>query len=1070
MQAASTTLVDLIKSSDTISAKARVIAEWNHNRYSPIAYKDNSAKPEATYGFDLEMYPFDSLVEAPRPTRGILKARGDQPFPIRSYSDGPAGTRVYTADVDSKYKYWMSPERTDNYYTDVAQTMLRMQNCIPTVIYASPVQSNKIYLCFETGWATPTQMSVEITTNGTTWNQVAFNPNIDSKGRVQLWRQENGDWTGTKNLDHPAPIHGIRVQVLSMNRMYARLSMIEMGLRLERDLSEYLITYNVDHSMSESDFITPLGTISSNVGNVTLSNTDGTFNHENTESLYYGLMDANVLFTIDLGIEASPGVWEYLREGTLHSTTWTGDYEVTVELKDDSKFLQEDFPNRMLMENCTIGKAIWRLLDSVGFTNYQYTRAAADAPSLISYYWTDGDLTIWDTIQELCRTTQTSAYFDEFGVFQIKTRSQAFDKTQSVKWTFEGDSQPGRQPDIIDLSPTTVYEANKVNIGYQKTTLLENNLGEPLLETVWEPGSTEKDETGKIVQTGSDTFVLRATGLRSTMTATQDYFVIAANQTASWPYEGMVNIHGELIRYHGKQYAWYDGAGGRHYDWLYSTEDKLRYDREISSPVYRGYNFFTGAFKIIERGYDYTEAQSHNVGLAGWRNAVFYGDHGGPQWGWNGGVIHVPHLSSLRIQTNNNFNSGQWCCAHRDMGQTMNYFGTRLRFPSNPKAVEQSAGIFFYGDDGNRANMYAVDVTSTARMEVGNRRLTGNEVRVFRRKNGTIGTFHCLGPDPTWNAKGMPMSIVDDQWVDIDVYARNNIIQVWVNGKLSFSFIDPAPLNPSNRMGLYVRGNTVADFEYFYALKDGVRVESKHKGNQDFMDIVDGAYYSNQYYKDVLWDWRNVKKKRGKKTVTVKQKYANRVMDEFGDVVHEVREYDVVFTKAPVLKSMLDFSNTKQVVVDSYVHTPFGAKFRIANAARTTAILNGEDASSGRDQFFDVIGRTVQQQEEKTYTVQNDQAIRARGEIVVDIDSRWIQSEGAARDLGDWIINNWSDSNDEIELSSFANPMLQVGDLVAVNYEPKDMNAATHKYFVTSLSKSWNNGPVTDVGLRRARV
>jgi hypothetical protein len=1063
MQTATTAFANLLSSATAIYSQPRVIAEWNHNRYSPISHADNDSKPEATYGLDLDMYPFESITESPRPTAGVMKGRTDQRLPIRNYSDTPPATRVYTADYESKYKYWMSPDKS-------APNGVFSGAVYPTIIYAAPVWSNKIYACFETGWNRPSGYYVQITTNGVTWTTVATSTGLDSKGRLQLWRQSDGAWTTTPNYDNPVQIRGIRLQILSETRGSSRISLIEMGLRLERDLTPYVTNYQIDNSMSDADFITPMGTISSNGGSVTLSNTDGLFNHDNAASMYYGLMDRNVKFTIDVGFATSPGSYEYIRQATMFSEEWSGTYDVAVGIKDASKFLQEKQPNQMLMENVTIGKAIWRLLDSVGFTDYQYTRSAADAPSLISYYWTDGESTVWDTIQEICRTTQTAAYFDEFGVLQVKTRSAAFDRTQGIKWTLDGAVNGAKLPDIIDISPTSVYEANKVNIGYQKTSLLENNRGEPALETVWEPGGQVRDNNGNIVTSDTETLVLRAGGLRDTMTASQMYFYLAANQTASWPYGGLVNIHGELIKYSGKQYAWYDGAGGRHYDWIYSTEDKLRYDREYSGTYWSQYNFFTGAFQIQERGYDYTEAIAHPVGIGAWGNNAFYGHTGGGQTQWNGGVIHVPHLSSLRLQTNGNFGSNMWYAAHRPVGQVMNYMGTRMRFPYSPKGTVQAGGIFFYGTDGNRADMYCVDVCSTSYIDNNNARLTANEVRLFKRQNGIVTVLPCLGPDPAWNAKGHQMTIVDDQWVDIDIHAGSNYIHVWINGKLTFQIgAQPAPVPQSERMGLYVRGNCVADFEYFYAMKDGTRAEGI-PDNQDFMDIVDGGFYSNQYYKDALWDTRNVQKKRGKKTVTVKQRYTNRYLEEFGAVVHEAREYDVVFNKFPVLKSVPDFSNQKEVAMDQYVHNPFGAKFIIANATRKNAILNGEDVSVNRDQFFDIVGRTVQQQEEQVYTVDNPQAIKARGEISVDIDSRWIQSEGAAKDLGDWIIQNWSDSNDEVTVTVYGNPLLQVGDLVGINYTGLNMTSTSHKYFIIGITNAWDNGPSTDLTLRRARV
>lgn len=1079
MQTATPALSNLLLSSNSIRTRPRVRAEWNHNRYSPIAYKDNSSKPEATYGFDLEMYPFDSIVASPRPTKGLMKARTDQRVPVVSYNDIPPATRVYTVDYDAKYKYWMSPERTDNYFMDAAHTTLRMQNCTPTIIHQNLVQTNKIYVCFENGWAHPNMYTVQVTTNGSTWTTVATNAHVDSKGRVQLYRQADGSWTTTVNYDNPVQLKGVRLSVTGLDRMYARLSLIEMGLRLERDLSAYLTGYGIENSLGDDDFVSPMGIMSSNTASVTLSNLDGTFTDDNPASLYYGLMDANVLFTIDLGIEATPGNWEYIRQATMYSEAWEGgDEDVNIALKDASKFLQEINPNRLLMESVTIGKAIWRILDSVGFNNYNYTRSIEDGPSVINYYWTDSDKTVWANIQEICRTTQTAVYFDEFGVLQIKTRRAAFNRSAPVSWTLDGANRVGHLADIISLNQSSIFEANTVNIGYQKTQLSQNEEGEPIQEVLWQPGNGVRGPDGKVIPSESETVVLRAGGLRDSMNSTQMHFYLAANQADYWPYQGIVNIRGELVRYSGKQYAWYDNAGGRHYDWLYSIDDKIRIDKEVSGSYYRNYNFFTGAFQIIERGYDVTEPQDHDVTIQRWiNNGAFYGHHTGPQTHWTGGLVHVRHLSSLRLQTNSNFGGNMWYAAHRNVaGAPVQHFGTRMRFPSNPKGPHQSAGLFFYGNDGNIQNMYCVNISSTAHIEKYDQRMTAHEVRFLARKNSGIQTFPCVvgNADNTQAAKGMVMYIRDDQWVDIDVHVMSatNFV-VYIDGKIAFNVNDPAPLPASVRSGVFIRGNGVADFEYYYAVGKGARLGSGID-ESDFLDIVERGYYSDQYYKDVMYQTRNVKKKRGKKTVTVKQNYAQRIMDEFGVVVHEVREYDVNFEKVPAISSQLYYSNSRQAVVDEYTHSAFGAKFTIANAARSNAVVNGGDdgiyLGDTVNQQMMITGRTVQQNEEKLYTVKNEQAIRARGEIVLDISSNWIQHEGAARELGDWIIQNWSDPNDVVSVDMFGNPLIQLGDVIAVNYARQNMTANTHKYFVTGITNGWDNGPTTSLTLRRARI
>jgi hypothetical protein len=57
---------------------------------------------------------------------------------------------------------------------------------------------------------------------------------------------------------------------------------------------------------------------------------------------------------------------------------------------------------------------IRRMLDSVGFTNYQFFYSDEDK-SIITpkYWWSDGTNTVWANIQELCRDTQLTAVLGE---------------------------------------------------------------------------------------------------------------------------------------------------------------------------------------------------------------------------------------------------------------------------------------------------------------------------------------------------------------------------------------------------------------------------------------------------------------------------------------------------------------------------------------------------------------------------------------------------------------------------------------------------------------------------------
>ncbi|QIQ62926.1 minor tail protein [Streptomyces phage Moab] len=1061
MQSSTSFLQNALKQGEDLYPATRVIAEWNHNRYTPITTIDNYQYDEKTNGYDLDMYPIETVVDPVRPTAGLLKARAGEGAVVQGYSDTVRGYRTYTADPDAMYKYWTGPAQANTTpYSGGGYTL--PEPVRPHIVYASPALTNKIYICIEDSWARPQKYDIQITTNGTTWTTVASDVVTNSKGQVILYLQDNNTWTTTVNRNNGMQIRGIKLDVKSMNRINSWFNLVELGARLEKDLSDRVIDFSVSNEIGDSDFITPVGTISSNSGSVTLSNIDGIFNYDNVSSPYHGLIDANVKFTIDFGIDVSnwggSGI-EYIRMATMYSDTWGGNEEQSdVSLKDGSKFLQEVKPLSELMENVTIGMAIWRMLDSVGFIDYEYVRTAEVASNQIPFFWTDNEKTVWDNIQDLCKVTQTAVYFDEHGILQIKTRDSAFNKTAPVSWTFDYAQNGSKKPDIISVSIGTSYEANKVTVKYQKTTLAQDAQGRPISEIVWQP---------------DDTIVLRSSNLTTAITKTDMRFWIDKKDIDTWPYEGMVNVRGELIRYKGKGYRYYPKGGSytgnidtdTTFKVIYSSDEKLQIDNELSSDTNGWRNYFTGYMRVEERGYDATTAQDHDLVQNVWlTNGSYYGTSG-TQKLWNGGTKFMVADGILRLQsTGKKATSKHWYTARRGswVSESPKFIGTRMKFPTSPKGKNMNAGIWVWGNIAQN-QMYGIDITATTHVD----RKVGNEVRILKRKsNGTV----------TQLSKGATVAINENAWYDVDVVVTSTgRFTVSINGSPVLNVIDNGTDIPiSGRAGLYVRGDGVADFEYFYMMADG-GIQETDLDNSSYLDLIRGGYYSNQYYKDFVTRTRVAQKRRGKKTIKYTQWYDQRYFDEFGMQVHEYRPYDITFDKKPVLYSTLYVSNDTQIVTDEYVHNPFGAHFIIANASRFNSVVNGEDtltfgADNSIDQKIMITGRTVQQAEAVDYEVSNEQAIKARGEITLQFESQWIQSEAAAKALGDWIVNNWSQPCDEIELEIFGNPLIQLGDVIAVNYPPKNMSASTHKYFVTGSDQKWDNGLTTTLQLRRARI
>ena len=1063
MQTATVALNDKLKQSVDINSTVQLIAEWNQNRYSPIASITNPGTAEGDE-FDNEVFPLSSIADPDRPTRGILKAWTSTRVSTTGngvvtdgYQDSINGARYTTAHPDNKYKYYVSPVASGT------ASPYAITNVSPTINYTNPTWTNKIYICFENSFASPSAYTVQITTDGTNWTTIATTPAIDTKGRVMLYSQADGSWSTTVYRENPIQIKGVRLNVTQMSAPSTRLSLIEMGARIESDLSQFVVSWSYDQDLSDVSFISPLGKASSNTGSVELSNIDLRFTNDNPSSLYYNILDKNVFFRMSVGINkgtiAAPD-YEYIRAFTMRSETWNGQGPdgTTVELKDSSDYLQSIKPNPTLYMDMTVGEVIWRLLDSVGFSNWQYDVLDIDPATLIPQFWTDGEKTIWEVIQELAEATQTAVYFDEFGVLQIKTRSVAYNLNNSPVWSLDAVTNGTKLPDIIKLDKTNDFEANVANIIYKPTSLAKQNDGGTVqMESIWEP---------------EETVALRASRLVMNFLTTDTNFVLNASDSKVWPYSGMVQIEGEFVKWDAKYYTYYAANGTKAYAWLTSDEDKVKYDKLNPSLAYL--NYFNGRMRVPAggRGLWNTTPMNHYVDATGYSNR--YRIYTGGVYNWNGGFIHNKTRSTLTLRTNKGFTPNSWYVSTRgaSVDSIPYYYGTRLKFDPSGYTYG-AAGLVLSA--GTNDSGYFVELVKTDAITANDRAKYTHEICFYvRYSNGTIKR---MGPN---GGKGVPIAIAPNVWYDLDVHwewsGSSLVFSIMVNGMTRMN----VTVGPGQgvgealggRYGLFTRGFTSVEFEYLYASTYAVNPTFDNEG---WWSWIKGGYQSGQWDKEWVYNLRTQTKiVRGKKT-SVTSKYASRLFDEFGPIVHEVREFDVKFSKTPVLNSNLYFSNESQIVCPEYNANAFGAKFVLANYSRNNAVVSGEDsltfgADNTVDQKLLVYGRTFTQEDEKTFTVKDTQGIKRRGEVATDFNSPWIQTEAAAKNLGDWIIKHWSGGADEVEVDIVGNPLLQLTDVVSVNYPIRNMAAATHKYFIVKISQSYEVGLETSLTLRRMKI
>jgi len=276
-------------------------------------------------------------------------------------------------------------------------------------------------------------------------------------------------------------------------------------------------------------------------------------------------------------------------------------------------------------------------------------------------------------------------------------------------------------------------------------------------------------------------------------------------------------------------------------------------------------------------------------------------------------------------------------------------------------------------------------------------------------------------------------------------------------------------LNTANgNFGIYVRGATVTKYEYLYGLKD---VEPDYFNDFSFLDKKSGGFIGDAWERHWVYRWDTAISQMRTTTSQITASLNTKFFDDFGPIVHEIREFDVKFTPNPVLHSRLYMTNDFNAALLDYTGTSSGAKFAIANVSRINAILNGEDtltfpgSDSAINQVLTVFGRALVIDEAKKITRKHDLQVKSRGPIEVDLASTWIQSEAMATALADWILKNMAYGNEELQVEVFGNPLIEITDVVDVWYAAKNLTG--HRYFVTAVSTSFDNGIQTTLTLRR---
>lgn len=426
-----------------------------------------------------KLFPIDSIVKPFRPPFGGVKYAISGDIPLKSWASSPADNdyqpalgntyRTYFPSQDIYYKYWVTPLNA---------------NAAITISYNKTLPSNKIVAKFELAHATPSAWTLK-KQDGTV---LKTGTSVGSNGVVTIY-YDGTNWQTDSALLNRSSYVNLTALTLEATNPGGYVGVIELAPHYELDLTEDLVTFNITkESTRGSEDLLPVGNVSANSANISLSN-------YNTEGLKYRVFDKFSSSTIDSShvylvkhSEVNPYFKVYHADGPLTDSTgkyfkvtqglylldsWSISEYGDVELfaLDSAKILQETICPDMVCEEYSTVAIIRRMLDSVGFTNYQFFYSDDDK-SIITpkYWWSDGTNTVWGNIQELCRDTQLTAVVGEDNILKFYSREYLYNSSSSANWTFRYDpsgTEPNvLLPNIIELSKKDLPTVNQVQVIY----------------------------------------------------------------------------------------------------------------------------------------------------------------------------------------------------------------------------------------------------------------------------------------------------------------------------------------------------------------------------------------------------------------------------------------------------------------------------------------------------------------------------------------------------------------------------------------------------------------------------
>jgi hypothetical protein len=317
---------------------------------------------------------------------------------------------------------------------------------------------------------------------------------------------------------------------------------------------------------------------------------------------------------------------------------------------------------------------------------------------------------------------------------------------------------------------------------------------------------------------------------------------------------------------------------------------------------------------------------------------------------------------------------------------------------------------------------------------------------------------------------------------------------LYINNILVTTVEDKDPLKVKDHMALFVRGSAKVMFENVYALTNS------HEDNPESTLVAPISSNSSPSITDTI--------RRYSVSGAIQDTFLQGIgsgsapeyqiyFEEFGTIMREMAYFNIKYDKAyPALYSKISptFNKLQGYAVSGFVPSAYGAEFLLFNI--TDSILNLDETTGN---YLRIQGVTFTQESNNELTL--DEYLSQKGDLSnpefvsgstdalklnqtyanikanritngkneFSFEAPYIQSHDSAEELMGWLVSKIMKPRNSVGMKVFPTPILQLGDIVTVDYINKDGDRefdATSRFVVYYIEYSRSpNGPSMNVYL-----